>query len=212
MRSLPILAACAVFVAGCAPIFSDLQDAHVVESGSGEFTPFVTTTKVQDDDGYERVVDQIGFQVAEGMGNDVELRFRIEHFMDLESFDSGEVTAFGVGVKKGFIPGRLAVHLPVGLAVGSGLDVSRTFQTQPTVLVTAPVAPWVDFNPSVKALIPLGDGEQQTQAAINLGLGIHNGDRSVTVRPEVGWLFENAPDAGFMHFSLGVTFRRPVAE
>ncbi len=206
-----VLALC-LALSGCTPIFSDLQDARVARKGNGEFTPFVTTTQIQGDNGRERVTDQIGFQVAEGLGGELEFRFRAEHFMDLASLDFGEATAFGIGLKKGLIPNRLALYVPLGFAVGSNIDVSRTLQTQPTLLATLPLARSVDFNPSFKGVIYIGDGETPSQAALNLGLGVHNSERSMTLRPEVGWLFDRDDAGGFIHFSLGLTFRRTIAE
>ena len=193
---------------GCAPVFSDLQSARLLDKGRVEVTPSASTVGFSNDDDEEsgHLQDNVGVQVAVGLHEAVELRARYEHVMLAE--DGPSVDVVGIGPKVRLVDDRLALYVPVGRGFGGGedADLSDSWQVHPTVLFTVPAHRNVEVNASAKYLIPLsGDGGDDT-LAFNLGLGLGQLDRWA-VRPEAGVLVNPGEGGHFYHFSLGVSFR-----
>lgn len=202
----PLLAS---MLPACAPVFSDLQSARLLDKGRVELTPsgsYVGFSNDDDDDS-GHIQNHVGGQLAVGVHEAVELRARYEHVMLVEDGPSFEVVGFGPKVR--LVEDRLALYVPVGRGFGGGedADLSDSWQVHPTLLFTVPAHRNVEVNASAKYLIPLsGDGGDDT-LALNLGLGLGHLDRWA-IRPEAGILVDPGEGGGhFYHFSLGVSFR-----
>lgn len=192
----------------CAPVFSDLQSAKLVDKGRVELTPgasYVKTSCDPDDD-CGHIQDHFGAQLGVGLHEAVELRARYEHVMVVEDGPSVEVV--GIGPKLRLVEDHLALYVPIGRAFGGGedADLGDSWQVHPTLLGTAPVHRNVEVNASAKYLIPLNDDGGDNLVAFNLGLGLGQLDTWV-IRPEVGVMFDPGDEGRFYHFSLGVSFR-----
>ena len=197
-----ILAAALLLSVGCAP-FSELQDARVVGKGRVEVTPGVGVVDWVDENESTDAYDDVGIQVAWGVGETTDLRMRLERL----SIDGGSsYNVFGIGPKMALTPDRTALYLPVGLAFGENIgDEWETVQFHPTLLATFPLGRGVDLNPSVKGLIPVTAEDGNALMAVNIGLGLSTDPERWILRPEIGYLFDPGEDGHYRHFSLGLT-------
>jgi hypothetical protein len=202
---MPLLVAT---TSACAPVFSDLQSARLLDKGRVELTPSASYVGFSndDDDASGHVQDGYGVQLGVGLHDAVELRARYEHIDGAGEVPGVEVVGFGPKVR--LLRDHLALYVPVGRAFGGGedADLSESWQVHPTLIGTAPVHRNVEVNASAKYLIPLsGDGGDDT-LAFNLGLGLGQLDRWA-IRPEAGILVNPGEGGHFYHFSLGVSLR-----
>jgi hypothetical protein len=113
------------------------------------------------------------------------------------------VNEVALGPKLSLLQDRIGIALPVGFAFGGGVRSSKTWQTHPTLLLTAPVDRHFELNASGKVLVPFSEGD--TLVAFNVGLGVGDLDRWA-IRPEFGMLFEPGQGGHFSQFSVGVTY------
>ena len=181
----------ATFLAGCAPVFSDLQSAKLVGRDQVEVTPGYTGVFSEG----EHVQDEFGLQFATGLADRVDLRVRYTHVEG--------VNVVGLGPKVSLLKDRIAVAVPVGFAFGSDVQSSKTWQIHPTLLLTAPVDRHVELNVSGKVLVPFSDSD--TTVAFNVGLGLGNLERWA-IRPEFGMLFDPGQSGHYTQFSIGFTY------
>ena len=200
----------AISLSACAPVFSDLQSAKLVEPGQAELTGSVGTVKFSDPDDEDsgRVQDQFGLQAGFGLHEAVELRGRFEH-VTVAGENGPSAQVLGLGPKIRLVEDRLALYVPVGRAFGGDEDddFGDSWAVHPTLLVTLPAHANVEVNASAKYLIPLSAEDADNQWAFNLGLGLGPNLEKWAIRPEAGVLL-NPDDGGrFYHFSLGVSVR-----
>jgi len=108
------------------------------------------------------------------------------------------------GPKIGLIPDRVALAVPASVSFGE--DVPNSWALQPTALITVPLSPRLDLNPSVRLLIPLCDDCEfnDSLVGLNAGLGWHASPR-VIVRPEAGILVNPGETGVVWTFGLGVS-------
>jgi hypothetical protein len=197
--SSSLVFAVVIATGACAPVFSELQGARLVGPHKVELTPSASTVYFSDSGGSDHLQDHVGLQVATGVSPKVDLRFRYEHVI-------GGVNVFGLGPKLQLVKDRVAFYAPVGFAIGGGIETSKTWELQPTLLFTQPATSTVDLNLSAKYLIPLhggGDG----LVALNVGLGLGPESKKWAFWPEVGWLFDPGNSGHFTQASLGFSFR-----
>lgn len=200
----------AALSAGCAPVFSDLQSARLVEPGQVEVTPAAGRVSFREDGESDHAQNQFGVHVATGLARSVDLRVRVESVrIPADDTPDGSVWVAGAGPKFSLVRDRLAFSLPVGFAFGEDIEVSKTWAVHPTLHFTLPAARSVEMNASAKYLIPLhGDGGDNL-AAVNLGLGLGPDIRRWAIRPEVGILFNPGEPGYFWHASLGFSVAVP---
>ncbi|HEY3215415.1 MAG TPA: hypothetical protein VGK93_02880 [Candidatus Eisenbacteria bacterium] len=191
-------------LAGCAaPTFSDLQSAKLAGRGRLEITPSYSSVSFVDQGESEKVQDHYGMQLATGVADWVDLRFRYER---IEFPEDGEgFNVVGFGPKVGIATDRVALGVPIGFAFGDDIEVADTFQIHPTLLLTLPVEQVFELNASAKLLIPLSGEGQDVLEAINFGVGLSNDLRVWAFRPEVGFLFGLGDEGYHRHLSVGVT-------
>jgi hypothetical protein len=190
---------------GCAPVFSEMQDARTVGKNNIEGTAGFSYVGAAEDGESNHAQNEIGLQAAYGLSNAVDLRLRFTSVMVDDDIGDLSANVLAIGPKVSLIKDRLSVYLPVGFAFGKDItDDANTWQIHPTLLGTIPVADKVDVNPSVKVLLPF-EGDLETTFAFNLGLGIRLTD-SFVLRPEYGMLFNPGESGHFRQFSIGVTF------
>src|SRR5262245_55287093 len=175
-----VLVLVAVTLPGCAPVFSDFQDARLVGRRKVEITPSASTVSESDSGERTHIGNVYGAQLGIGLGPRFDLRVGYARLQDAEDGPGGNV--FGFGPKIGMITDRLAIYVPVGTAFGETVEASDNWQIHPTVLATIPLGNYVDFNPSVKLLVPFSRGTPEF--AFNLGFGLSL-SRRWTVRPEL---------------------------
>jgi len=120
---------------------------------------------------------------------------------DKEDADNNE-QVIGLGPKFSLIKDRLAAYAPIGFAVS---DLS-TFQFQPTLLFTVPVASKkFDFNPSTKYLMTFCEGCEDF-LALNLGIAVSNDIAKWAFRVEYGFLFNPGESGSYRQLSFGFSF------
>lgn len=200
----------AALSSGCAPVFSDLQSARLVEPGQVEVTPAAGRVSWREDGESEHVQNQFGIHMATGLARSVDLRVRLESVrIPQEDTPDGSVWVAGAGPKFSLVRDRLAFSLPVGFAFGEDIEVSKTWAVHPTLHFTLPAGRSAEVNASAKYLIPLHDDGGDNLAAVNLGLALGRDVRRWAIRPEVGILFNPGEPGLFWHASLGFTVAVP---
>jgi hypothetical protein len=190
-----VCAALAAASAGCAPVFSDFQSAKLVGRERVEVTPSYSSVAVSGDDG-GHVQDELGLQIAEGVLDRVDLRGR---YVRVEG-----VNVVGLGPKIGLVKDKVALAIPVGFAFGKDVDSGQSWAVHPTLILTAPVSPSVEFTASTKALVPLSASGEDTTVAVNLGAGLGKLD-SWAIRPEIGFLFDPGKKGHYTQLGVGLT-------
>jgi hypothetical protein len=201
-----LLLVAAVAIAGCAPVFSDLQSARLAGPGVVEVTPGASTVHFSDGGPSTHVQDHYGIQVATGVQDRVDLRVRYERIvLDAGAEAEGGVNVLGFGPKLGLVRDRLALAVPVGFAFGGGVDSGQTWEAQPTLLGTLAAGRVVEITAAAKYIVPLGAEGADDLVALNIGLGLGPRDRWL-FRPEIGFLWNPGEDGAFYHGSLGLTF------
>lgn len=207
------LLALALGASACAPVFSDLQSAKLVDQGRVELTPSASRVGFSndDDDDSGHVQDHFGLQVGVGVHEAVELRGRYEHVKVAGDGPGFEVVGFGPKIR--LVQDRLALYVPVGRAFGgpddSDLvsDLGESWAVHPTLLFTLPAHRTVEVNASAKYLVPLKENGGDNLLAFNLGLGLGPNLERWAIRPEAGILLNPGEDGHFYHLSLGLSFR-----
>ena len=191
-----------LLIPACAPVFSEMQSAKLVDKGQVEATGLYSNLVISDDGESEHTQNHIGLRVTYGINDKINLRGGYENV-----FEDGEVIAnvFGVGPKVSIVKDRIAAYVPVGMAFGSNISTSDTWQVQPTALFTVPVTQNIEFNPSAKWLI-LFTEEFDNLVAVNFGAGVSTDLNRWAVRPEIGLLYDPGEGGHFTHYSIGVSF------
>jgi hypothetical protein len=192
---------CALAASACAPVFSDLQSARLAGPGRVEVTPTASTVDFTDEDESDDVQNEFGVQVAHGVHERVDLRYR---YVAVD-VDGEIVNVVGFGPKVGLVKDHLALALPVGFAFGSGIDSSESWEIQPTLIGTLPVTRNFDVTAAGKVIYPFAAEEPETFVALNVGLGLGPSDKWV-VRPEVGFLWDPGEGGHYRHLSIGFSY------
>lgn len=199
----------------CAPVFSDLQSARTLGKGHLELTPSFSSTAWTDPDTTAQVQTHLGLQFAAGASDVLDLRFRFERVSMTGDDDPRtrddipSVNVVALGPKVRLVKGVVAAYLPVGFAFGRDVDVSETWEMQPTLLVTAPLARSAELNLSAKYIVLLSrEAEAEDNlVAFNVGLGLGPKLDRWVLRPEIGFLFNPGEEGHFTHFSLGLALK-----
>lgn len=201
---LSILAASTALLTACAAPFSELQSARLAGPDRIEATPSYSAVAFSLDNETETVHDNFGIQLATGIGDRTDIRFRYERIAIRDSDMAANV--IGGGPKYGLVLDRAALYVPIGFAFGDEIDTSETLQIHPTLLLTLPAHPNVELNGSLKALIPITQNDADALVALNVGLGLSPDFGRWVVRPEMGVLFNPGEEGHFRHFSVGLAY------
>jgi len=100
--------------------------------------------------------------------------------------------------------------VPFSVSFGEGIEVRESWQMHPTALFTVPIGTDVDFNPSVRLLIPfcsecdVGDVLIGVNAGVGLRLPLA---MRPTVRPETGIVINPGESGVIWVFGVGVSLR-----
>jgi len=204
-----LLATLIVFIIGCAPTFSTIQSAKLVDKGKFEVTPSFSMVYFSDKGSMEHYQDDYGLQIAYGLENksNFHLRYEFINVPPMEELYGESISAnvLGFGPKIGIVKDRIAFCLPIGFAFGGNIeDISDTWEFHPTLIATLPVSNNFEFNPSSKVLVPLS-GDSDILIAFNLGAGISTNLDKWAIRPEAGFLLNPGEEGHFTHVSIGVT-------
>ena len=188
-----MLVSLALVSSGCVTVFSDMQSARLVGKGKFEATPGYSSVSSNFEDEKGKVQDEVGVQLAYGISEKIDIRFRYEYVEG--------TSIIGFGPKISLLKDRIALYTPLGFAVGE----EDTWEFQPTMLFTVPIVPSkLDFNPSLKYIIPFCE-ECENLVAVNAGLAISNDISKWALRPEYGMLFNPGENGHYAHFSVGVS-------
>jgi len=192
---------------GCAPVFSEMQDARTVGKNNVEGTASFSSAGFTTDGESDHLQNQVGFQAAAGLSDAIDLRLRYALvIVDDDILEDASVHVLAIGPKVSLIKDRLSVYLPVGFAFGDDVpEDANTWQIHPTLLGTIFVSDQLDINPSLKVLVPFEEDSDIT-VAFNFGLGLRLNE-SFTLRPEFGVLVNPGEEGHFKQFGLGVTFQ-----
>ena len=206
--ALLALASALTFAAGCVAPFADLQSARMLGKGNFEVTPGYSAVSAEDEGEMNKIQDHYGVQAGYGVSNFLDFRLRYEHIsaLDIEG-DSIKANVFGFGPKLRLAKNWLALYVPIGFAFGGDVENSSdSWMVHPTLLMTLPIAKFLEINPSAKMMIPLSSGDDlaQTLYAFNLGLALSSDVRKWAIRPEVG-LCTNFEGDYFLQYSVGLS-------
>lgn len=185
----------------CSPIFSDMQSARLVGKNKFEVTPgFGSTGSVN-----QQEVKSVGLQTAYGLSDRVDFRMRLEYSWwrstsgDIDFSADWVTVAFGPKIS--LIKDRMALYMPLFTPLGG------IFETQPTLLITAPLVPGkVDFNPSVKHIATFCEQCWEPVFAFNFGMAISSDLSKWAIRPEWGVLYNFEGSDRLANFSIGTSF------
>ena len=204
LQSAAFICLALVFFAGCAAPFSDLQSAKLAGKGKSEVTPSFSSVHFSDDEQTGHAQDHFGVQAAIGVSDRADLRLRYERIV-MEKDGEDPFNVFALGPKIGVIKDVLALNLPVGFALRDNIDVSKTWQFHPTLLLMLLSGDLLELNTSAKALVPLNRDDSDVLIAFNVSPGISTDLEKWAIRPEVGLLLNPGEDGHYIHFSIGIT-------
>jgi len=190
----------------CVPTFSDLQSARLAGPGRVEITPSASVVEYFEEDGRwdgEGVQGHLGIQLATGLSDWVDFRFRYE-YVDADWWEE-DVHVVAVGAKFGLLRDRVAFYLPVGTGIGNGVKSGDLFQFQPTLLYTYPFNSKFELTGSGKGIVWV-DRDMDDLLAFNLGAGVSKDLTKWAIRPEAGILIDPGADRRAWHWSLGFTY------
>jgi hypothetical protein len=191
-------------VCGCAAPFADLQGARLAGKGRVEVTGSFSSVSFSESGDSGELQREYTAQMAVGAGEKLDWRFRYTRIGPPGDGSEGSINVFGAGPKFGLNKDRVAVALPVGFAVGEGIDVGDTFQIHPTVFFTLPASDNFELNLAGKVLLSVKGGS--AGVAANLGLGISSNLERWALRPEFGVLKYTDSDGYLRHLSLGLSY------
>ena len=194
-----------LLLSGCVPTFSDLQSARLAGPGRVEITPSVSVVESSEEDGWEIGESQhhLGIQLATGLSDRIDVRFRYEYIGG--SWTEEDVHVVAVGAKFGLIRDRAAFYLPVGTGIGDGVESGDLVQFQPTLLYTYPFNSKFEITGSGKGIVWV-DRDGDDLLAFNLGAGISKDLTKWAIRPEGGFLISPGEDRRAWHLSVGFTY------
>jgi hypothetical protein len=201
----PVLALSAVILAACVG-FGDYQSARLAGPGNTQLTPAAAVTWFDSGDQTERASHHLGIRVTRGVSPGFDLLGGVEYAGTKEAGRARWV--IGAGPKVSVVQDRLALWVPIGALFGEGVQTGRTWQTNPTLLLTVDAAPELEVTPSIKALVPLHPERRgEYLLVLNLGLGWTPPGGAWTLRPEGGiiWDPDAAGDGRVWHFGMGAT-------
>jgi hypothetical protein len=203
-----ILGVSVVFLAYCVvPPFSDLQSAKLVGKGRIELTPGFSSVSVTAEGESQHVQNNFGIQAGYGVSKSLDFRLRYERIqLDTGEDESYGLNVLGFGPKFSVVKDWVAIFLPVGFAFGSDVEVSKTWQFQPTLLFTVPFNKNIELNTSAKGLIWFQSG-YDSLVAFNLGFGLSSDLDKWAIRPEIGFLIDPGEKGHYMHISIGFNYR-----
>ena len=198
----------ALLIVGCAPItFSNLQSAKMVRKGKLEYTPSFSSSIN---------TNSFGLQTAYGLNNKYNFRLRLEriiidfdefesdssNFIDMSTFNfKANITHLSFGIKYQLLKNKSAIYFPISLTIND-INSEIIKQIEPTYLHSFTLGKYFEFNPSIKALIPLDSNFKDFLLAYNLGFGISSNLSKWVIRPEVGYLLFSK---GIYHMSIGLS-------
>ena len=186
---------------GCAPLFSD---ARLVGRGQTEITASLTPTGAAEMGQSQYLMNDVRVQAMHGMTDRMDVGVG---YSRLQMKDGGTgAHAIGFGPKVSIVPDRFAIATRVGFFFGDEVPVSGSWHMDPTFLFTVPMTNRIDFNPSVRFLIPFC-GDCETLIGVNAGFGISSENRRLIFRPEVGVLFTPRESGIVWTVGVGVSIR-----
>jgi hypothetical protein len=200
-----------VVLNSCAPVFSELQSARTVGKNRIELTPSFSSVSYASDGNNSSAANvnnevqrHFGFQTAYGLSSNTDIRMRYEYiWISDNSSDVPGINVLGVGPKYCYIKERLSFYLPIGLAFGKDINSAKTWELQPTLLISIPVAAnKFELNFSPKYLIPF-TSNNGNHLALNFGASFSDDLTKWAIRPEYGILFYQGNSSYFSHFSIG---------
>ncbi|MDA0194498.1 MAG: hypothetical protein O2951_05535 [Bacteroidetes bacterium] len=119
----------------CAPVFSEMQSARMLDKGQMEATGLYSNVAFGDDGETDHIQNEIGLRVNYGFSSKLNMRFAYENIFE----DGQSAHVLGIGPKSPIIDDRIAAYIPIGTAFGSGVSTSDSWQIHPTLLFTIPL-------------------------------------------------------------------------
>ena len=203
MAAVCMLACIVLGSGGCAPPFSELQSAKLVDEGEFEIGGHYSAVSWQYEGEGDKVQDNIGVQIAYGMAETMNLRIRYE-YINVGDLDI-TAHAIGFGPKFSLAEDVIALYVPVGFAAGEDISTEDNWQLHPTIIGTSTQGQVLELNASVKYILTFPEGQDDLMA-FNLGLGLSPDLEKYAIRPEGGVLINPGEDGYYWHFSLGLSF------
>jgi hypothetical protein len=207
LAAICVLAFIAFGAGGCAPPFSELQSAKLVDEGEFEIGGHYSAVSWNYEGEGDKVQDNVGVQLAFGVAETMNLRFRYE-YINVGGFDDDmdlNAHVFGFGPKFSLAEDIVALYVPVGFATGEDISTEDTWQLHPTIIVTSTQGRVLELNASVKYILTFAE-DQDDLMAFNLGLGLSPDLEKYAIRPEGGVLINPGEDGYYWHFSVGLSF------
>ena len=124
-------------------------------------------------------------------------------FIDMSKFNfKANLTHLSFGLKYQLVKNKSAFYFPISFTIYDFKNDIFT-QLEPTYIHTVTLGRNLEFNPSLKTLIPIyPDPKGGFTLALNLGLGISPNFTKWVIRPEVGYLLFSR---GIYNMSIGLS-------
>lgn len=211
-QSKVLLFALVVVFTGCAPVFSELQNARTVGEGNFELTPGYSSYNLIRDNGekHKKVQENVSIQGAYGITSRWDLRFRSDYSwtddISFNTYKEGFFT-YSFGPKYSIIENWFSVYLPFSSDLDE--DIDNGSHLDPTVLFTVPSLgkkESLDLNLSSKYMIPLFGSGRDDMIGINFGVSVSGNLKRWALMPEYGLLYNPSDKGHFSQLSLGFRY------
>ena len=208
LTAICVLGLIVIGAVGCAPPFSEMQSAKLVDEGEFEITGHYSAVSwhneregATDDGG--KAQDNMGVQLAYGVAERINFRARYEALIVEKNVDF-TAHAFGFGPKFSLTEDAIAFYVPFGFATGGPISTEDTWQLHPTVILTTTHGNVFEFNASVKYILTFAEDTDDLMA-FNIGLGFSSDLEKFVFRPEGGMLINPGEDGYYWHWSVGLS-------
>jgi len=104
----------------CAPVFSEMQSARMLDKGQVEATGLFSNVGFGGDGESDHIQNEFGLRVNYGVSNNLNMRFAYENI-----FAHGGAHVLGIGPKFPIIDDRIAAFIPIGTAFGTEIETSN---------------------------------------------------------------------------------------
>jgi len=170
-----------IFLSGCIINTSYMQDPKLIEQGKVEITPSIINELIFTKNHY-----QCGLQLKYGFTEKTNIILKTIYMEnpnknDTSAWFSGDgvdnVFYQSIGILKRTYKDNWNYYLPIGFTINESLIIPSL---EPTLLYGKAINKYIDFNPSMKIIIPY------SAIFLNMGFGISTNKDKWMLNPEVG--------------------------
>lgn len=203
-----------LLTSGClVPPMASLQGARSAEKSQLRITPFYSAVDVT---GGDETVDEVGQQAntygllfGAGLGGNSEFQVRYDR-IDIEDVDA-DYNFTSVGFKVGAAENIIALTLPVGFYWGNDISVAETFQFEPGVLLSAPLASSIELNGGLRAILPV-DPDLVQRIVLNGSVSLSTDVSRWALMPELGYsvAIDDSDAEALLSYGIALVYFTPI--